>query len=298
MRQYRCRACGMRDDRWASLCHGCLRWGTLGLVGETRSEAPTSTKIVPTLDEVQTLDGKRIDTGIAGLNRVFGTNREDSRQGLAIPSSTIFTGDEGSGKSTIVLKMLAMTKERNSLFLSTEQMLSEIKATVVGIGLGHLSSRIQAYSLLDDGCSIDVAFEKIMALNPRLLAVDSVTKMRESGRAIRNGLQSKVRIVERFKRDAEINNRATIMISHMTKDKKIAGAQESLYDVSTVLMLEKRDRSLRRLYIGGKNRFGDPGEEAFFEMSRTGLQEVSADEELAQVNKTRAEWGLKPQDKL
>lgn len=275
-----------------------MRWGTIVLQGESQAKAVSSTKIVPTLDEVQSLDGKRIDTGIAGLNRVFGTNRNDSRQGLAIPSSTIFTGDEGSGKSTIILKMLAVTKEKKSLLISSEQTLSEIKATVIGIGLAHLANRIQAYSLLDDSCNIEVAFEKILAVDPRLLVIDSVTKMRDLSRGQRNGLNTKVRIVEQFKRDAEQNNRATILISHMTKEKKISGAQESLYDVSTVLMLEKKDRTLRRLYVAGKNRFGDPSEEAFFEMTRNGMKEVMPEQELEEVNRTRAEWGLKPQTKL
>lgn len=271
-----------------------MRFGTILMEGATRSNGVLTTKPVPTLDEVQSLDGERIDTGIDGLNRVFGTNRNDSRQGLAIPSSVIFSGSEGSGKSTLILTMLAKTPERKTLLISTEQTLSEIKATLIGIQLGHRASRIQAYSLLDEECSMEVAWEKIKAVNPRILILDSISKMREFGQRTKDHNASRIRIVEAFKRDAELNQRATIMIAHMTKEEQVAGARANLHDVSTILMLTKQDKTLRRLHSPGKNRFGDTSEEAFFRMERTGMLEVFPDQNMEEINEKRVTFGLKP----
>lgn len=236
-------------------------------------------KVVPTLDEVKSLDGHRIDTGIDGLNRVFGTNRNDARQGLAIPSSVILSGSEGSGKSTLILTMLAKTPETKTLLISSEQDLPEIKATLIGIQLGHRANRIQAFSLLDHECSMEVAWEKINAINPRILVVDSVSKIRELGHRSKDHVAARIRIVEALKRDAEVNHRATIMIAHMTKEEQVAGARANLHDVSTVLMLTKQDKSLRMLHSPGKNRFGDTSEKAFFRMERTGMLEVFPNED-------------------
>lgn len=276
------------------MCPGCLRFGTILMEGASRSSGAASQKAVPTLDEVESLDGERIDTGIPGLNRVCGTNRTDSRQGLAIPSSVIFSGSEGSGKSTLILTMLAKTPERKTLLISTEQTLAEIKATLIGIQLGHRAARIQAYSLLDEECSMEVSWEKIKAVNPRILIIDSISKMKELGQRSKDHVSSRIRIVEAFKRDAELNHRSTIMIAHMTKEEQVAGARANLHDVSTILMLTKQDKTMRRLHSPGKNRFGDTSEEAFFRMERTGMLEVFPDKDIDDINEKRVAFGLKP----
>jgi DNA repair protein RadA/Sms len=232
-----------------------------------------------TLEDAEELEGERIDTGISGLNRVLGTNRIDDRSGLHLPSSVIFSGGQGSGKSTLLLEMLALIKEKKTLLLSTEQTLGEIKLSLIGIGRGKQAAKIHAHSLLDDHCDAEVAFEKIEEANPRLVVVDSLTKMRNSRGFRKDKSFSQVELVERFKRDAETNNRAVILVAHMTKGDQISGKREQLYDVSTVLMLIRQDAHTRLLNCPDKNRFGSTAETALFRIDRQGIREIREETE-------------------
>lgn len=263
-------------------------------------------KLVPTLGDAQELEGRRIDTGIHGLNRVLGTNRSDDRTGLHVPSTVMLGGGQGSGKTTLILKMLAHIK--NALLLSSEQRLSEIKSSLVGVGLGWAAERIQAYSLLDDDCSIQVALETIKKVNPRVLVIDSINELRDpTARKNSDPLALRVRIIRQLKEDSEKNDRATIMTAHFTKTDEIAGRREQLHVVSTVMLLTRIDHRLRLLCCPEKNRFGDIAERAYFEMSRKGLFEVSPpegqpdkEEEPVTVSEDqiRQDWGLPPKGKF
>jgi len=244
-------------------------------VNRDDEDRPYQSGVIQSLDDVEEFEGDRIDTGIKGLNRVFGTNRNDPRQGLHLPSSTIFAGGQGCGKTTLILKMLALIKERNSLLLSTEQVLSEIKASIVGTGLRQRATRIKAFSLLDYQSSIEVAMDQIEALDPRVVVVDSVSKLRHPGFKHRDRLGAQIEMVEILKRDAEQNNRATILVSHLTKQDQVSGARESAYDVSTVLVLEKCDAHLRLLHCPEKNRFGDLSEKAYFRIDKHGIRDLT-----------------------
>jgi DNA repair protein RadA/Sms len=227
-----------------------------------------------TLEEAEELEGERVNTGIPGLNRVLGTNRIDDRSGLHLPSSIIFSGGQGSGKSTLLLEMLALIKEKKTLLISTEQTLGEIKLSLIGIGRGKQAAKIHAYSLLDDHCEVDIAFKKIEEENPRVVVIDSLTKMRSTPFSKRDKALSPVEIVERFKRDAETNSRAVILVAHMTKGDQISGKREQLYDVSTVLMLIRQDAHTRLLHCPDKNRFGSTAETALFRIDRQGIREI------------------------
>ena len=228
---------------------------------------------MPTLGDAEELQGQRIDTGIPGLNRVLGTNRSDDRTGLHVPSVVILGGGQGSGKTTLILNMLANLK--NALFLSSEQHLSEVKSSLIGIGLGWAADRIQAYSLLDDDCSFQKAMEVVRKVNPRVLAIDSVSELKELGQKSSDPLAARVRMIRELKNDAETHRRATIMTAHFTKADEIAGRREQLHVVSTVMLMTRVDAKLRMLSCPEKNRFGSIEERAYFEMSRKGLFEVS-----------------------
>lgn len=295
---YSCRYCSEFNPEWMPNCPRCLVQGAMVKLGYKDSTEETVLKEISTLEDVEALSGERIDTGIPGLNRVFGRNRGSEEYGLYIPSVTAFAGGQGCGKTTLVLTMLALMKERRKLLLHTEQSLPEIKSSLIGIGLGNKASKIHAYSLLKDDCEVSVAMKKIRYANPRVVIVDSINKMRDSSFKSGDKFARQVHIVDMFKKDADENDRATILISHLTKEDKIAGARELLHDVSTVMMLVKQGERLRLLHCPEKNRFGDTTEKAYFEMGRHGLVEVegpgSSKTSDLEDPKIREQWGLPP----
>jgi DNA repair protein RadA/Sms len=231
-------------------------------------------RAVVTLDEVEEFRGERVDTGVPGVNRVLGRNRADGKTGLHLPSCVIFGGGQGCGKTTLMMTVLAKVREPRTLFLTSEQTLAEVKSTLVGIGLQAYAGRIQAHSLLDEGCDLAAAMAKVAAVRPRVLVVDSVSKLRDAAHDTPDANANQARLVEAFKRDAEVHHRATVLVSHLNKEDEVRGNRTAQYDVSAVMILAKHDKTRRRLHCPDKNRFGNIAEEAWFAMGERGMTEI------------------------
>lgn len=279
MTLYRCGSCGVEHDRWLITCPGCSRRGTMGVPAKNRPIVTTK-PILQTLQDARELPGHRVDTGIPGLNRVLGRNRHGRGPfGLHVPSSILFGGSQGCGKTTLLLMALALMREREVLLLSTEQTLAEIKASLIGIGLGQHARSIPAYSLLEHDCLLEKADSIIRALDPRVVVIDSINDLRDDTIRSRDQLSRRLTLIRHFKADAEQNNRAIIMTAHLTKSDSVAGRREQLHVASTVMMFTKeKDNERRRLLCcPDKNRFGDISEKAYFEMGPNGLVEVPED---------------------
>lgn len=279
---YKCQFCGETNPEYIPNCPVCMRTGAMVRPDYVPVALGGKTPVL-TLEEAEMLDGVRVDTNIAGVNRVLGTNRSDDRSGLFVPGTTLFAGGQGCGKTTLLLQVLALIKTRSTLLLSSEQSLPEIKSSLVGIGLEEKASRIKAYSLLDDDCRLSVAMEKINAVNPKVLVIDSINELADDLSVGRDQLTKRVRIIRHFKADAEQNNRAIILTAHLTKDDSVAGKREQLHVASTVMLLERLDSSRRLLHCPEKNRFGDTSQKAYFRMTRHGLVEIEGAPDAAKV---------------
>src|SRR5690606_34211805 len=73
-----------------------------------------------TLDQIETLQNKRISVPIEEFNRVLG--------GGIVPGSLILLGgDPGIGKSTLALQLALVLKDRKILYTSGEESLQQIK---------------------------------------------------------------------------------------------------------------------------------------------------------------------------
>lgn len=254
----------------------------MGLPKASVSPTTKNPLAAQTLDDAVELSGERIDTGIPGLNRVFGKKRNDPGPwGLHRPSSVVLGGAHGCGKTTLLMIMLALMREREKVLITTEQILSEVKSNLVDLGLGHYAGEIAAYSLLDEGNTLDAAVAVLDKIRPRVVVIDSVTELRDPTSSVRDRFSQMVAIIKYFKADAERHKRAIVMTAHLTKDSTVTGKSEQLHAVSTVMMFErhKHNPSLRVLHCPDKNRFGDTTEKAYFEMGSQGLTEVSPPKE-------------------
>jgi len=248
------------------------------------SARPSVSKGRKTLADVEDPGGFRIDTGVEGLNRVLGTSRsgpDKGKSGLHVPSAILLGGPKGCGKTTLLLTMLSMIKDATVLLLSTEQRLSEIKASLVGIGLEEYASKINACSLLDDVRSVSRADEEIQAVNPRVVVIDSVSDLNLGAERAKDRMHEQVQIVRHYKEHAERYQRVVLMTIHLTKAGKISGSEHQAHEVQVVMMLTRHNdsKTVRLLECPDKNRFGDVSEQAFFEMSSEGLQEIERPEE-------------------
>jgi len=72
-----------------------------------------------------------------------------------------------------------------------------------------------------------------------------------------------------------------LMTGHVTKDGDLAGPRTLEHAVDVVLAFDGDPRNGLRMVSGGKNRFGQEGEIAWFEMQADGLHEIDPGERLA-----------------
>src|SRR5581483_967102 len=201
---YQCSVCGAENDHWTPVCPGCARRSTMGLPKKHKAAPPKAPGLVQTLDDAVELSGRRIDTGIPGLNRVFGKNRNaPGPYGLHVPSSVVFGGAQGCGKTTLLMMMLALMREREKVLITTEQILSEVKSNLVDLGLGDYAGEIPAYSLLDQDNTLDAAVEILAKIKPRVVVIDSVTELRDPRSSVRDRFGQMVAMIKHFKADAE-----------------------------------------------------------------------------------------------
>jgi DNA repair protein RadA/Sms len=206
----------------------------------------------------------RVPTEIAGVDRVLG--------GGVLPGSvTLVAGEPGIGKSTLLLQLVMhlSTSGLACLYASGEESREQIAARAQR--LGGASDQLQFVP----GRDLAEVVETARATRPFLLAVDSIQTLRDSGSPQVPGGPAQVRMcadaLVGLAKDLDI---AVVMTGHVTKDGDVAGPRTLEHAVDTMLSFEGEPRSGMRVLACGKNRFGQEGELAWFEMAATGLREV------------------------
>lgn len=292
-RLYRCKDCGALADQYYRVCPSCWKGIMMPkevlehvrkLNGQSTLRKGTSDKY--SLADTELPSTRRISTGIESLDRVFGTSLT-GQSGIRVPSVVLFGGAAGSGKTTLLLEVCAnlSVTSRGALYVSTEQTKPEIRETVERIGL---SSRIEQLRVLTyfhhPLVELSDMMNVVRELNPVVVILDSLTKLRnKSGydagdgtgifRDTRNELKNVVKNAKAIANDAAKHNRAYILISHLNKNGEITGLKELDHDVSAVLMMERYGK-YRYVWCPEKNRWGEIGIKAWFEMTPHGLVET------------------------
>jgi DNA repair protein RadA/Sms len=259
-----CRECRQQVSKWVGRCPGCHAWGTIEesapAVRVTRVQASPS---VP-LTSVPAETG-RVDTGIAGLDRVLGG-------GLVPGSVVMLSGEPGIGKSTLLLHLVASlgSAGRSCLLVSGEESHAQISARAQRLGTSSLDSVSFA-----PGRELDGVLQVAAAEQPFLLAVDSIQTLRDSSGSQMPGGVSQVRTcADALVGLAKSQGVAVVMTGHVTKDGDLAGPRTLEHAVDVVLVFDGDARSGLRVLTAGKNRFGPEGESAWFEIGPSGLTEI------------------------
>ncbi len=268
--QYACQSCGAISPRWVGRCNECSSWNSF--IEEVvqpstnrKSESQKSIGAPVSLSKISFSQEERTTVDSQEFNRVLG--------GGIVPGSVILIGgDPGIGKSTLMLQeaVRLSRQELPVLYVTGEESARQTKLRSQRLGLDSEHLFVLPETDLNNVCN---AIEK---MSPGLVIVDSIQTVFQPAYESSPGSISQVReCALEFSNIAKKKNIAVFLIGHVTKEGYLAGPKVLEHMVDVVLHFEGDRDHFYRILRSVKNRFGSTREIAVFEMTESGLQEVS-----------------------
>lgn len=268
---FACTACSAQAPRWLGRCPDCGAWNTLveeragtGRPGKGSAGAPVA---IP-LAEVDVKERPRIPTGVADVDRALG--------GGLVPGSVVLLGGEpGIGKSTLLLQVAARLSVRLGpvLYVTAEESARQVKMRADRLGIaGALASGLFLLPETELTRILDAAGAGKFGA----VVVDSIQTIASEESAGTPGSVTQVReCAGRLLMFAKSTGVPVFLIGHVTKDGTLAGPKTLEHLVDAVLSFEGERFHAHRVLRALKNRFGPVHELAVFEMTGSGLVEVT-----------------------
>ena len=213
---------------------------------------------------VSSAEASRLASGIGEADRVLG--------GGFVPGSiTLFGGDPGIGKSTLLLQLAARLAARGPvLYVSGEESSSQVRGRAERIG-----AVVEGLSLVAT-TDLETALGAIESLRPVLAVVDSVQTMTSADLSGPAGSVGQVReVASRLAEAAKLSGTCVALVGHVTKEGTVAGPRTLEHLVDAVIYLEGERLGATRLLRAAKNRFGSTDEVGVLEMRGDGMAEVA-----------------------
>jgi len=261
---HRCSECASETPQWLGRCPACDAWGTLAEVTVAARPVTAPTNVVQPIIDVAASGAPRCATGISELDRVLGG-------GFTAGSTTLFGGEPGIGKSTLLLQALGRlaASGRRCLLVGAEESPEQVRGRAERLGVLHPDLWLVAES------SLPHVIAHAEALRPDVLAVDSVQTLLDPDLPGTPGSVTQVReCASRLTRLAREQAMATILVGHVTKDGSLAGPRQLEHVVDTVCSFEGDRYHGLRFLRARKHRFGSTREVGIFEMTEDGLVPV------------------------
>jgi DNA repair protein RadA/Sms len=218
-----------------------------------------------TIPEINPTAAQGIVSGIGELDRVLG--------GQILPGMTILLGgDPGIGKSTLVLQAAEGFSRQGMrvLYASGEESAAQLKLRSQRLDVTGDNVAVVTTTDLEE---IHSALESD---DFQVAIVDSIQTVSSSSFDSPPGTVAQVReAAARLNEIAKIRGTILFLIGHVTKEGMVAGPKVLEHMVDTVVYFEGDPSHLYRVLRTTKNRFGSTAEIGLFEMSGTGLQEVT-----------------------
>ncbi len=272
--RYVCQQCGYEVPRWVGRCPSCEGWNTFveeshQRTTSVRKAAKTAQPQVVRLGDVDTLQEKRLKSGLAEFDRVLG--------GGIVPGSVVLLGgDPGVGKSTLMIQLAASLKGQVVLYVSGEESPQQIKLRAERLNIQD----IDALCVIPE-TNVDTVAEYLNREPPDTVIIDSIQTMFRPQFESSPGSVAQVReATALIARIAKAKSIPAFLIGHVTKDGAIAGPKVIEHIVDTVLQFEGERHYAYRILRAMKNRFGSTNEIGVFEMRENGLQEVANPSEI------------------
>lgn len=266
---YICQNCGAQSPKWVGKCNSCDQWNTFAeevVITSAKSpallNANASGNKPVLLKEINEENQERVSTMNHEFDRVLGG-------GLVPGSVTLIGGEPGIGKSTLLLQ-ISQKFSGKVLYVSGEESADQIKLRANR--LGKLSDSLFFLA--------EVSTEAIVAqckqLEPKLVIIDSIQTLRASYVESSPGTITQIReSATQMLQYAKEYSVPIVLVGHITKDGSLAGPKILEHVVDTVLQFEGDNHFMYRILRAHKNRFGSTSEIGIFEMSESGLREVT-----------------------
>lgn len=270
--QYVCTQCGAVYAKQVGKCFSCGSFNTVieekvvkGAKAQVSLRDQQST-VTPIL-EVDSLKIARIKAPGQELNRILG--------GGLVPGSVILLGGEpGIGKSTLLLQT-ALRSNNTILYVSGEESLNQIKIRADRIGIDN-----ENCLLLNETC-VEEVIKQFKQYKPQWVIIDSIQTMYSQYLDATPGTVAQIRESSSLLiQYAKQNDVPIILVGHITKEGQLAGPKVLEHMVDTVLQFEGETQNAYRILRSFKNRFGSAQELGIYEMTASGMREVSNPSEI------------------
>lgn len=270
-----CSSCGYESPKWLGRCPSCGEWNTMleqaVLTGKKKAGqfSITGAEHKPVyLKDVTSSSEDRISLNNAEVDRLLGG-------GIVAGSLVLIGGEPGIGKSTLSLQLPLGCPNLKTLYVTGEESVRQVKMRADRLGGDSSTCLIYSETLMEN------VMEEAQKVMPDLIIVDSVqtmfTQTIDSTAGSVTQIKETAAMLLRFAKETGI---PIILIGHITKEGYIAGPKILEHIVDVVLQFEGDNRGSYRILRSIKNRFGSTSELAVFEMTGTGLRQVSNPSEL------------------
>ena len=272
-----CQNCGATYGRWQGKCDACGEWNTIAEENAAASpsgpgRAPRKGRLfvlAPLAGEAQ--EAPRLASGLPELDRVTGG-------GFVRGSVLLLGGDPGIGKSTLLIQTAAALARggHRTVYISGEEAVAQTRLRAERLGLSAAPVELAAETSVED-----IIATLSEGRTPRLVVIDSIQTMWTDAVESAPGTVTQVRgSAQALIRFAKRSGAAVILVGHVTKEGTIAGPRVIEHMVDAVLSFEGEGSHLFRILRAVKNRFGPTDEIGVFEMTGSGLREVTNPSEL------------------
>jgi DNA repair protein RadA/Sms len=270
-----CSSCGSKQLKWLGRCPDCGEWDSLSEQQQSDLGADLHRPHVPLEDrgpvKLSDLDGDdqaqadRFACGFSELDRVLGG-------GLVSGATVLLGGSPGIGKSTLLLHLAGVLGNAGFevMYVTSEESAGQIRMRAERLGICHKNIWIDAQT------NLEIILNHIRDKKPTVVMIDSVQMVYKPSLPAAPGSVSQLRQCgTELVWLAKSTGIAVILVGHVTKQGMIAGPKILEHIVDVVLYFEGDRHQTYRLIRAVKNRYGSTNELGIFEMSDTGLQEIS-----------------------
>jgi DNA repair protein RadA/Sms len=223
--------------------------------------APDAANVAIALADVDIGAYKPMSTGLGEFDRVLAG-------GLVQGSATLLGGEPGTGKSTLLLQVLASmaASGKRCLLVAAEEAAHQVRQRAARLGADvpgvFVVEATQLHAV--EGCIAELA--------PDVVVVDSVQAIGDAELGSPAGSLAQVRACAySLVALAKAMGTALVLVGHVTKDGALAGPRALEHLVDTVLSFEGDRYLALRALRSVKHRFGPTGETGLFEMGEKGL---------------------------
>ncbi len=275
-----CSECEYESPKWMGKCPHCGAWNSFveDVVSKESASAaaPKRSSLLGIRDseaspfsELEAPEYIRTTTGLCELDRVLGG-------GLVCGSVVLLSGEPGIGKSTLLLQICdSLGSDKKVLYVSGEESRGQLKLRAERLHIGGNN----LYILTET--NIESILEKADKLKPDVIIADSVQTMYSDKISSSPGSITQVKeCAMSFIGKAKSHGISVILVGHVNKEGGIAGPKVLEHMVDAVLCFEGDRRQTYRIIRANKNRYGSTNEIGVFEMTDSGLAEVSNPSEM------------------